>query len=44
MATKTGPKKKTQAELSEELKATQSDCPCGNTDPYVPSSYIVLEA
>jgi hypothetical protein len=36
--TKTGPKKKTKAELRAELRAQQSDCPCGDTNPYVPSS------
>jgi hypothetical protein len=42
--TKAGSKKKTKAELRVELRAEQSNCPCGNTDPYVLSSCIILEA
>jgi hypothetical protein len=42
--TKAGPKKKTKAELRVELRAEQSNCPCGNTDSYVLSSCIILEA
>lgn len=44
MATKAGPKKKTKTELRAELKAQQSNCPCGNTDPYVSASCMTLEA
>ena len=42
--TKSGTKKKTKKELREELREEQSDCPCGNTDSYVHSSYMTLEA